>query len=82
MRRRLANGIALLCDLSLSIKEVAALVGFTNPGNFTRAFQQATGSTPTAFRAYLQSWLHNAESRRSPLPESPEGLGPGQALVI
>ncbi len=57
LRRRLANGIALLFDLSLSIKEVAALAGFTDPGNFARIFQKTTGYTPTEFRASLRAAL-------------------------
>jgi AraC-like DNA-binding protein len=57
LRRRLANGIALLCDLRLTIKEVAALVGFTDAGNFSRTFHRATGYTPSECRASLQEKL-------------------------
>ncbi len=57
MGRRLAHGIALLFDLSLSIKEVAAAAGFPHPANFTRAFHKATGYAPSAFRASLREKL-------------------------
>jgi YesN/AraC family two-component response regulator len=57
LRRRLANGIALLCDLQLTIKEVAAFVGISQPGNFARAFHQATRHTPSEFRDSLREKL-------------------------
>ena len=57
MRRRMANGIALLFDLRLSIKEVAALVGFTDAGNFARAFHKLTGYTPSELRHSLREKL-------------------------
>jgi two-component system response regulator YesN len=52
--RRMAKAAALLYDLSLSIKEIAALVGIPDSGNFARAFQKATGCTPTEFRNRLR----------------------------
>ncbi len=57
LSRRMAIGIALLFDLTLSIKEVAALVGFSDATNFTRAFKSATHWTPSDLRKYLLAKL-------------------------
>ena len=67
LSRRMAHGIALLFDLNLSIKAVAALVGFTDPTNFTRAFHRATGWTPSDLRQCLLARLApGSVTRREP----------------
>lgn len=40
----------LLVETGLPIAEVARTLGFTSPAYFTRAFQNRTGKTPSAFR--------------------------------
>ena len=40
----------LLGDRSRSIDEIASMLGYTDPANFTRAFKNRTGMTPTQFR--------------------------------
>lgn len=40
----------LLCDISLKTYEVAAMVGYDNPKNFSRAFKQYSGKTPKEYR--------------------------------
>jgi AraC-like DNA-binding protein len=35
----------------LSIKETSYLLGFAEPGNFSRAFRRWTGTTPSRYRA-------------------------------
>ncbi|MCF6316871.1 MAG: AraC family transcriptional regulator [Marinosulfonomonas sp.] len=40
----------LLRETKTPIQQVAAELGFTSPGYFTRAFQHHTGQTPSAFR--------------------------------
>jgi AraC-like DNA-binding protein len=47
-RRR--ESIRLLDDPTLSVEEIAARVGYTDAGNFTRAFRKWTGATPGAYR--------------------------------
>jgi transcriptional regulator GlxA family with amidase domain len=53
--RRLRVELAreLLADPSLSIKEVAARTGFSDPNHFSRVFTHLDGIPPTAFRALL-----------------------------
>jgi two-component system response regulator YesN len=51
MRRlRVEHARELLADPSLSIKEVAARTGFTEPNHFSRVFSRIDGVPPTAFR--------------------------------
>lgn len=47
---RLRRGQALLCESALSVQDVAELVGFRNACNFTTAFRQRIGMTPSQFR--------------------------------
>lgn len=54
-RRR--DALVLLENPELEIQKVAELLGYTTPANFTRAFRQWTGKTPSAYRALHQS-LH------------------------
>lgn len=45
------ESITLLSGSSLSIEQIAERLGYSDPANFTRAFQRWTLSTPSAFRA-------------------------------
>jgi AraC-like DNA-binding protein len=47
---RLLSAMTLLAEPGPTVLEVARLVGFASPSAFTRAFRQATGESPTAFR--------------------------------
>ena len=47
-RRELA--CQYLLQLSLSVTEVAYLLGFNDTSNFARAFKRWTGCSPSAFR--------------------------------
>ena len=53
MRRDRA--LTLLRDSELSINEVAAKVGFTDPTAFFRAFRRWTGTTPGAVRSSVKT---------------------------
>ena len=48
---RLAAGMRLLRESSLSIADVATTVGFTDQSYFDKRFKRAFGSTPRDFRA-------------------------------
>lgn len=48
-RRR--DAIRLLDNRSLDIQRIAAWMGYADPANFTRAFRQWTGKTPSQYRA-------------------------------
>jgi LacI family transcriptional regulator len=50
LRVRLELARRLLPQLNLTIPDIAARCGFSAPSNFGRAFQQATGTTPAAYR--------------------------------
>ncbi|MEE2730053.1 MAG: AraC family transcriptional regulator [Pseudomonadota bacterium] len=44
------DAIQLLDDRHLEIQRVATLLGYQDPANFTRAFRQWTGQTPSQYR--------------------------------
>lgn len=44
---------ALLSDQSLSINDIASVLGFTYPNHFARLFRQKVGMSPTTFRKQL-----------------------------
>lgn len=47
---RLAHAAVLLDSAQRSVKEVAAAVGYKRPGDFSRDFARAFGSTPSVWR--------------------------------
>jgi AraC-like DNA-binding protein len=47
---RLQEGIRLLTESYITVKEVAELCGFTSPGYFTKVLHKQTGHTPLEFR--------------------------------
>lgn len=47
---RMTEARKWLTDLSLSIKQVAAKVGYSYPANFVRAFKRQWGKTPSQYR--------------------------------
>ena len=47
---RVQSAMTLLAERGPTVLEVARLVGFESPSAFTRAFRQATGESPTAYR--------------------------------
>ncbi|MGH8455265.1 MAG: AraC family transcriptional regulator [Nevskiales bacterium] len=47
---RLRDSRRLLENLALPVAEVATRVGYSDPANFTRAFRQWTGLTPSSYR--------------------------------
>ena len=51
-RRRLENSYRdLIADPDLAVARIAVRWGFTNPGNFTRAFRVTFGVSPTEVRS-------------------------------
>lgn len=48
--RRLYEARRLLAETRVPVKEIAAALGFSSPGYFSRAFQARIGKTPSAFR--------------------------------
>lgn len=53
-RIRLEHARRLLETTELTVNEIAARTGFTDPLYFRRMFKQATGSTPTAMRRQVE----------------------------
>lgn len=47
---RCRDGIRLLKESQLTVEDIAFQLGYTAPGNFTRAFRSWMGTTPAAFR--------------------------------
>ena len=50
IQTRISKAQELLATSDLSVKAIAAAVGYTDPHRFTRIFRGLTGMTPTAFR--------------------------------
>jgi AraC-like DNA-binding protein len=48
--QRKEGALAMLRSRRLSVDDIAARLGYSNAANFTRAFRQWTGTTPTAYR--------------------------------
>jgi AraC family transcriptional regulator len=53
MTRRIRWAMTLLADGSLSISEVAGIVGYGSPSRFSALFRRFTGHTPRAFRRQM-----------------------------
>jgi AraC-like DNA-binding protein len=49
------RAVSLLCARSLSVKEVAARLGYSTSANFLRAFRRWTGKSPVAYRRELSA---------------------------
>ena len=54
LRRRVERGRELLADRTMTITEIADRTGFGGIAQFTRAFRQIVGTTPTAYRREVQ----------------------------
>ena len=52
---RIDCALTLLCDSTMSIKEVMAAVGFNDPSHFTRDFSARHGMSPREFRSRAQT---------------------------
>jgi transcriptional regulator GlxA family with amidase domain len=48
---RLAKARRLLCESALSVEEVAHAVGFSGAANFSTAFRERFGASPTRYRS-------------------------------
>jgi AraC-like DNA-binding protein/quercetin dioxygenase-like cupin family protein len=48
---RMTHAMDLLANSDLPVREIAALVGYTDPSNFRRAFENAAGVSPAKHRA-------------------------------
>jgi AraC-like DNA-binding protein len=48
--QRKESSMAMLRSRDMTVDDVAARLGYSNAANFTRAFRQWTGMTPTAYR--------------------------------
>ncbi len=52
---RLRRAMQLLATTDMTLAEVALRAGYTDPSNFSRAFQSLCGVTPGQFRATARS---------------------------
>lgn len=52
---RVRDACDLLARTELSVQDIAARLGYENPANFSRAFAQAAGMPPSAYRAQARS---------------------------
>lgn len=59
-RRQMA--VRLIREREYTLGQIAYLLGFSDPANFTRAFRRWTGSTPGAYREIEQPALHERPS--------------------
>jgi transcriptional regulator GlxA family with amidase domain len=67
IRMRMQRASRLLCDTNLSVKEVAARLGYDDPFYFSRIFKSVNGLAPSDYRAaQRQGTFHNG--RRGGIP--------------
>lgn len=59
-RRR--DALLLLARPALEVAHIAQMLGYADPANFTRAFKQWTGCTPSAWREALGDQLGNSKT--------------------
>ncbi len=59
---RVRTGQRLLADTDMSVQDVAAHVGFSNPGNFATAFRERHGVSPQAYRQALRAGQRGNEA--------------------
>ncbi len=65
-RVRLRLAAAMLSEGQLSLREIAAELGYTQQTNFIRAFKRATGVTPDRYRANCRpSEIPEIETRKT-----------------
>jgi DNA-binding response OmpR family regulator len=51
---RMLTGARLLSETAMSVQDIAAAVGFSNPGNFATAFRTRHGLSPQAYRQSMR----------------------------
>jgi DNA-binding response OmpR family regulator len=51
---RIAHGVRLLTETDIDVQDIALLIGFNNAGNFSTAFRERMGVTPSAYRQARQ----------------------------
>ncbi|UXH79862.1 response regulator transcription factor [Roseateles amylovorans] len=59
---RVRTGQRLLAETDMSVQDVAAHVGFSNPGNFATAFRERHGISPQAYRQALRAGRRGNEA--------------------
>ena len=64
--QRMRRARQLLAVSELSVKQIAAEVGFDDPFYFTNRFRKSEGTSPTAFRAARSTTVSRASSRNPP----------------
>ena len=73
VRERTEAAKVLLCDPSLSIREVSERAGFCDRFYFSRVFRSQTGMTPTDYRHSMKNVpplpVHKIETKSRKLPQ-------------
>src|SRR3712207_8864169 len=64
-RSRAARAQALLAETDLPVTEVGARVGYMSSSHFARAFRQATGLSPRAYRDRKSTRLNSSHANIS-----------------
>ena len=59
IRLRMSHACRLLATTSLSVKEVAAALGYDDPFYFSRVFKSVNGTPPTDYRMHLETTEHS-----------------------
>ena len=60
LRARFGQAVRLIVETCRPFEEIAREVGYSDPANFTRAFQRASGMSPSAYRMLLRRELLSA----------------------
>jgi YesN/AraC family two-component response regulator len=81
-RHRIEEAKRLLGNRSMSVTDVAAAVGFTDPSYFTRVFRRVAGSSPTEYREVPIAPENGAQLALAPWGEPTATLRPARAGTI
>ena len=55
--------------------EISEYLGFSNPSHFQRAFRQATGMTPNAYRRTMENYSLHTKANKAPHHAAQMGEG-------
>ncbi len=72
-KRRMSQAAKLLCDLSMPIKRIAPVFGYSDVSNFYRDFKEIHGMSPRKFRACWLTLMPQPVELRTGRPNIPGG---------
>jgi AraC-like DNA-binding protein len=63
---RFIHALALIDARTIHVADIARTLGYSDAGNFVRAFKRWTGVSPTRYRQLSREKRHSIEARLAP----------------